>query len=102
MKPSAPVMNTRFGIARGVAGSGTTGKRSPRRGHLVDADDDRMVAVVRRRGRLGSADSWVELHYGIAYTVTEGLARRGRVFTTPHEVLEAVGLRGAHEPEPAR
>ena len=50
MKPSAPVMKTRFGIAGGVAGSGTTrniaqpwtqaqlppnGDRAPTRGALI-------------------------------------------------------------------
>jgi ketosteroid isomerase-like protein len=60
---------------------------------VVDADDDRVVAVVRQRGRLKGADSWVELRFGIVNTVAGGLIRRMAVFATPAEALEAVGLR---------
>jgi ketosteroid isomerase-like protein len=60
---------------------------------LVDADDDRVVAVMRQRGRLRGADSWVELRLGVVNTVSTGLIRRMQVFATPAEALEAVGLR---------
>jgi ketosteroid isomerase-like protein len=60
---------------------------------LVDVDDDHVVAVVRQRGRLRGAGSWVELRFGIVNTVAGGLIRRMQVFMTPAEALEAVGLR---------
>jgi ketosteroid isomerase-like protein len=59
---------------------------------LADADDDRVVAVMRQRGRLRGADSWVELRLGVVNTVTAGLIRRMQVFATRAEALEAVGL----------
>jgi ketosteroid isomerase-like protein len=60
---------------------------------LVDAGDDRVVAVIHQRGRLRGADSWVELRFGIVNTVAGGLIRRMQVFMTPAEALEAAGLR---------
>jgi ketosteroid isomerase-like protein len=60
---------------------------------LVDASDDRVVAIVRQRGRLRGADSWVELRFGTVCTLAEGLIQRMQVFTTPEEAFEAVGLR---------
>jgi ketosteroid isomerase-like protein len=59
----------------------------------VDADDDRVVAVFRQRGRIKGADSWVDLRFGIVNTVAGGLIRRMQLFATPAEALEAVGLR---------
>jgi ketosteroid isomerase-like protein len=60
---------------------------------VVDAHDDRVVAVVRQRGRLKGAGSWVELRFGIVNTVAGGLIRRMEVFATPAEALGAAGLR---------
>jgi ketosteroid isomerase-like protein len=59
---------------------------------LVDAGHDRVVAIVRQRGRLRGADSWVELRFGALCTLAEGLIQRMQIFTTPEEALEAVGL----------
>jgi ketosteroid isomerase-like protein len=60
---------------------------------LVDAGHDRVVAVVRQRGRLRGADSWVDLRFAVVCTVAQRLIRRMQGFTTPDEALEAVGLR---------
>jgi ketosteroid isomerase-like protein len=60
---------------------------------VVAAGDDRVVAVVRQRGRLRGADSWVELRFGTVYTVESGRIRRAQVFTTPMQAFQAVGLR---------
>jgi ketosteroid isomerase-like protein len=60
---------------------------------LVDADDDRVVAILHQRGRLKGAESWVDLRYGIVYTLADGLIRRMQVFAEPEEALEAAGLR---------
>ena len=59
---------------------------------LVDAGEDRVLAVVRQRGRLRGADSWVELRFGMVYTLAERLIRRVELFETPAQALEAVGL----------
>jgi hypothetical protein len=50
------------------------------------------VEITRQRGRLRGSDSWIEWRYGIVYTVEEGLIRRGKVYATPEEALEAAGL----------
>jgi len=60
---------------------------------LVDADDDRVVAVIRQRGRIRGAGSWVELHFAIVCTLADGLIQRMQVFMTAAEALQAVGLR---------
>ena len=39
------------------------------------------------------SQSWVHLRIGIVWTVAEGELKRGRVFETAEEALEAVGLR---------
>ncbi len=57
-----------------------------------DAGGDRVVCAVRQRGRLRGADSWVELRFGVVYTVREGRLARTQVFDTPEEALQAVGL----------
>jgi ketosteroid isomerase-like protein len=61
---------------------------------LVDADDDRVVIIVRQRGRLRGTDSWVELRYGTVCTLADSLIQRMEVFMTPVDALEAAGLRG--------
>jgi len=59
---------------------------------VVSAGDDRVVAVVRQRGRLAAPDSWVELRFGTVYTVDAGQIRRAQLFTTPQEAFQAAGL----------
>jgi ketosteroid isomerase-like protein len=59
---------------------------------LIGAEAERVVAMVTQRGRLRGADSWVELHYGMVYTLTEGLVSRIESFATQDEALEAAGL----------
>jgi ketosteroid isomerase-like protein len=59
---------------------------------LVDADDDRVVIIIRQRGRLRGADSWVELRYGTVCTLADGLIERMQVFMTPKEALESAEL----------
>ena len=60
---------------------------------LVEVDGERVLALVSQRGRLRGADSWVELHYGMIYTLTEGLVSRIEAYATRDEAFEAVGLR---------
>jgi hypothetical protein len=42
---------------------------------------------------LRGSESSVEMHYGIVYTVEEGLIARARLYGTSEEALEAAGLR---------
>jgi hypothetical protein len=60
---------------------------------LVDAGEDRVLAVLRQRGRPKGGESWVDLRYGIVYTLAHGLIQRMQVFAEPEEALEAAGLR---------
>lgn len=65
---------------------------------IVEADGDKVVAVLRQRGRLRGSDSSVEMRYGIVYTVEGGQIRRARVYATPDEALESVSLREETRP----
>jgi ketosteroid isomerase-like protein len=60
---------------------------------LLDAGGNRVVAMLHQRGKPHDSDSWVEMHYGIVYTVEEGLISGARFYATPEEALEAAGLR---------
>jgi ketosteroid isomerase-like protein len=59
---------------------------------ILDAGGDRVVALVTQRGRLRGADSWVELRFGLVYTLRTGLVSRVQNFASDAEALEAVGL----------
>jgi ketosteroid isomerase-like protein len=60
---------------------------------VLDADGDQVVAILVQRGRLRGSDSDVGQRYGVVYTVENGQIRRGQVYMTVEEPLEAVGLR---------
>ena len=60
---------------------------------VVQAGADKVVAVLRQRGHLRDSDSWVEMHYGIVYTVNSGQIRRAQVYATPNEALESAEQR---------
>jgi ketosteroid isomerase-like protein len=53
---------------------------------------NRVVVTLYQRGRPRGGDSWVEMHYGLIYTVEEGLIIRVQFYATPGEALEAAGL----------
>ncbi len=59
---------------------------------VLDAGGSQVVALVHQRGRPHGSKAWLELHYGLLYTVEEGLIRRVEVYGTPEETLEAAGL----------
>jgi ketosteroid isomerase-like protein len=61
---------------------------------VIDAGDDDVVSVIGQRGRPRGSRSWVHLRFGVVWTVVEGEIKRGRVFRTAEEALEAVGLSG--------
>jgi ketosteroid isomerase-like protein len=62
-------------------------------GDVLDAGGSQVVILCHQRGRLQDSQAWVELDYGLVYTVEEGLIRRIQVYDTPEEALEAAGLR---------
>ena len=59
---------------------------------VLDGGGSQVVVVLRERGRLLYSPAWVELHYGVVFTVEERLIRRLQVYGTPEEALEAAGL----------
>ena len=60
---------------------------------IRDPGGERVVAVLRQEGRLHDSESWIEMRYGIVYTLNEGTVRRASVYATPEQALEAAGLR---------
>ena len=59
---------------------------------ILDAGAHRVVVTLHQRGKPRGSDSWVDMHYGLVYTVEEGLIRRAQFYATPEEALEAAGL----------
>jgi ketosteroid isomerase-like protein len=59
---------------------------------FVDAGANRVVVMFHQAGKPHGSDSWVGLHYGVVYTVAEGLVRRADFHAPPEKALEAVGL----------
>ena len=59
---------------------------------LLDAGDGQVVGCLRQQGRLRGSDAVVGLRYGVVYTVENGQVRRGQVYMTVEEALEAAGL----------
>jgi ketosteroid isomerase-like protein len=59
---------------------------------VIDAGDQDVVSIISQRGRPRGSQSWVDLRFGVVWTVAEGEIKRGRVFRTAEEALEAVGL----------
>ncbi len=58
---------------------------------IRDVGDDRVVALVTQRGQPQGSDSWVQLRYGMVYTLQGGLVSRIEAFATWDEALAAVG-----------
>ena len=59
---------------------------------IIDAGGNLVVATLHQRGKPHGSDSWVEMDYGLVYTVEEGLITRGDFYATPENALEAAGL----------
>ena len=60
---------------------------------LLDAGDDRVVAVQRAAGRARASGVDTEIRYAVVYTVREGRIAGGREYIDRDRALEAVGLR---------
>ena len=50
------------------------------------------MAIFHQRGKPHGSNSWVEMRYGIGYTVEEELITGGNLYATPEDALEAAGL----------
>jgi ketosteroid isomerase-like protein len=59
---------------------------------VIDAGASQVVVILHQRGRPHGSDSWVEMDYGMVYTVEAGLISRGDFYATPEQALEAAGL----------
>jgi ketosteroid isomerase-like protein len=59
---------------------------------LVDAGDDRVLAVQRMSGRAKVSGIETELRFTVVYTVRDGKILRGREYVQRKQAFEAVGL----------
>jgi ketosteroid isomerase-like protein len=59
---------------------------------VIDAGDQDVVAILNQRARPKGSQSWVDLRFGVVWTVADGQLKRARVFRTAEEALAAVGL----------
>jgi ketosteroid isomerase-like protein len=60
---------------------------------LIDAGEDKVIAVVRISGRAKLSGVETDLTYAALYTIRDGKIVRGREYWTRDEALEAAGLR---------
>src|SRR5690348_854252 len=60
---------------------------------ILDAGSNQVVVTLRQRGKPRGSGSRIEMHYGLVYTVEEGLIRQVQFHETAGKALEAVGLR---------
>ena len=60
---------------------------------VIDADDDRVIAVVKAFGKTSHFRGEVEMNWAWLITVHDGLATRVETFTDRAQALEAAGLR---------
>ncbi len=59
---------------------------------ILDAGASQVVVVLHQRGKPHGSDSWVEMDYGMVYTVEAGLITRADFHATPEGALKAAGL----------
>ena len=59
---------------------------------LIDAGDDKVIAVMRISGRAKLSGVETDLTYAELYTLRDGKIARGRQYWTRDEALEAAGL----------
>jgi len=59
---------------------------------IHDAGQNQVVGTICQRGRLRDSGSWVDLHYGLLWTLKDGVIQRAQLYTPPEEALKAVGL----------
>jgi ketosteroid isomerase-like protein len=60
---------------------------------LIDAGEDRVIAVTRNSGRAKLSGVETDITYAALYTIRDGKIARGREYWTKEQALEAAGLR---------
>jgi ketosteroid isomerase-like protein len=61
-------------------------------GAMSCAGEHQVVVILHQRRRPHDSDSWVEMDYGMVYTVDGRLITRADFYATPEAALEAAGL----------
>jgi ketosteroid isomerase-like protein len=59
---------------------------------LIDAGEDRVIAVVKISGRAKLSGVESDLTYAVLYTFRDGKIKQGREYWTRDQALEAAGL----------
>jgi ketosteroid isomerase-like protein len=59
---------------------------------LIDAGEDKVVAVFRNSGRARLSGVEADLTFATLYTIRDGKIARGREYWTKEQALEAAGL----------
>jgi ketosteroid isomerase-like protein len=59
---------------------------------ILDAGEDRVVALLRQLGRMRGSESQVEMRYGVVYSLRDGRISRAVAYATPEQALKAAGL----------
>ena len=59
---------------------------------LIDAGEDKVIAVTRISGRAKLSGVETDLTYAAVYTIRDGKIARGREYWTKEQALEAAGL----------
>jgi ketosteroid isomerase-like protein len=60
---------------------------------VIDAGDDRVVAVLCMTGRAKASGIETEIRFSVVYTLRDGTIVQGREYMQKEQALEAVGLR---------
>jgi ketosteroid isomerase-like protein len=60
---------------------------------LIDAGEDRVIAVIKISGRAKLSGVETDLTYAALYTIRDGKVARGREYWTKEQALEAAGLK---------
>ncbi len=60
---------------------------------LIEAGEDKVIAVTRISGRAKLSGVETDLTYAVLYTIRDGKVARGREYWTKDQALEAAGLR---------
>jgi ketosteroid isomerase-like protein len=60
---------------------------------LHDAGDDKVVAIMRQRGRSKTTGLTVDMTFGQVWTIRDGKEARMEMYAEPADALEAVGPR---------
>jgi ketosteroid isomerase-like protein len=60
--------------------------------NLVEAADDRVVGILRERGKMKGSGAWVEHVRGVVWTIRAGKVLRYDEYPTERDALEAAGV----------